>query len=65
MALPVTPAPAGDVTYSVVLEAATRERVTVRVWRTRQLLGLGLLPSVPAGAGLLVHLTAFEPQPLA
>ncbi|MFC7791434.1 hypothetical protein [Streptomyces cinereoruber] len=59
-ALPVTPAPGGDVTYTVVLEEATVERVTVRVWRTRALLGLGLLPSVPAGPGIGVHLLATE-----
>ncbi|MFE3122271.1 hypothetical protein ACFXHD_02495 [Streptomyces hydrogenans] len=57
----MTPSAAGEVTYSVVLEEVAEARVTVRVWRTRQLLGLGLLPSVPAGEGLLVHLTAIEP----
>jgi hypothetical protein len=62
-ALPVDPAPADDTTVIVTLEEATAERVTVRVWRTRALLGLGLLPTIPAGAGIQVHLTAV-PAPL-
>ncbi|MEV5677080.1 hypothetical protein [Streptomyces sp. NPDC052179] len=30
----------------------------VRIWRSRPLLGLGLLPSVPAGPDIAVHMTA-------
>lgn len=62
-ALPVDAAPDGVSTLTVVLEAATQTQATVRVWRTRAILGLGLLPAVPAGAGIAVHVTA-TPQPL-
>ncbi|MFG2404288.1 hypothetical protein ACGFR8_08090 [Streptomyces brevispora] len=51
-------APDGATTLTVVLETVTATQATVRVWRTRALLGLGLLPAVPAGAGIAVHLTA-------
>ncbi|MFB6872302.1 hypothetical protein [Streptomyces sp. NPDC056323] len=42
---------------TVTAEEVTREAVTVRVWRTRPVLGLGLLPAVPA-PGVTVHLAA-------
>lgn len=61
-ALPVDAAPDGVSTLTVVLERVTPTQATVRVWRTRAILGLGLLPAVPAGAGIAVHLTA-TPQP--
>ncbi|MFC4060263.1 hypothetical protein ACFOWE_18315 [Planomonospora corallina] len=57
-ALPVDPDPGDERTVTVTLEQTTTERVVVRVWRTRPLLGLGLLPAEPAGAGVRVHLTA-------
>lgn len=41
---------------TVTVEEVTEMSVTVRVWRTRPVLGLGLLPAVPA-AGVDVHLT--------
>lgn len=47
----------GDGPLTVTAEEVTREAVTVRVWRTRPVLGLGLLPAVPA-PGVTVHLTA-------
>lgn len=51
-------APDGATTLTVVLETVTDTAAVVRVWRTRALLGLGLLPAVPAGAGIAVHMTA-------
>ncbi|MFE5094583.1 hypothetical protein ACFRCI_30585 [Streptomyces sp. NPDC056638] len=42
---------------TVTVEEATETSVVVRVWRTRPVLGLGLLPAVPA-AGVDVHLMA-------
>lgn len=57
-ALAVDPSPGDDRTVTVTLEDATAERATVRVWRTQPLLGLGLLPLLPAGAGVQVHVTA-------
>lgn len=56
-------APDGSTTLTVVLESVTPEQAVVRVWRTRPLLGLGLLPAVPAGAGVAVHLHAAELAP--
>lgn len=56
-------APDGATTLTVVLEAATPTQATVRVWRTRPLLGLGLLPAVPAGEGVAIHLTATPVPP--
>ncbi|MFE7400078.1 hypothetical protein [Streptomyces sp. NPDC057557] len=46
-----------DGPLTVTAEEVTRTFVTVRVWRTRPVLGLGLLPAVPA-ARVDVHLTA-------
>lgn len=57
-ATPVAPELSDTSTVSAVVEAVTGESVTVRVWRTRPRLGLGLLPSVPAGPGCLVHVVA-------
>ncbi|MGW3447356.1 hypothetical protein [Streptomyces sp. NPDC001076] len=57
-ALPVDPHPQDDRTVTVTLEQVTASNATVRVWRTRPLLGLGLLPASPAGAGVQVHVTA-------
>ncbi|MFJ8143267.1 hypothetical protein [Streptomyces sp. NPDC096013] len=57
-ALPVDPHPQDDHTVIVTLEEVTSSSATVRVWRTQPLLGLGLLPAIPAGAGVQVHLTA-------
>jgi hypothetical protein len=57
-ALAVDPNPADDRTVSVALEEVTATRAVVRVWQTQQLLGLGLLPAVPVGVGVLVHVTA-------
>ncbi|MEH0579141.1 MULTISPECIES: hypothetical protein [Streptomyces] len=57
-ALAVDPTPSDDRAVSVTLEECTASRVTVRVWRTQPLLGLGLLPTVPAGLGVQVHVTA-------
>ncbi|MFI1703069.1 hypothetical protein [Streptomyces griseoruber] len=57
-ALPVDPNPADDRTVTVTLEQVTTSSATVRVWRTQPLLGLGLLPLLPAGAGRQVHVTA-------
>lgn len=62
-ATPVDPDPAGETTVTAALEEASTGHAVVRVWRTRTLLGLGLLPSVPAGAGVQVHLIA-TPQPV-
>ncbi|MGA5599650.1 hypothetical protein ACPCUF_01190 [Streptomyces griseoincarnatus] len=63
-ALAVDPSPGDDRAVMAVLEEATATRAVVRVWRTQQLLGLGLLPVIPAGAGVHVHLTAVgEPAP--
>ncbi|WP_330435925.1 MULTISPECIES: hypothetical protein [Streptomyces] len=42
---------------TVTVEEVTRTFVTVRVWRTRPVLRLGLLPAMPA-ARVDVHLTA-------
>ncbi|MFI6725262.1 hypothetical protein NRF20_13090 [Streptomyces sp. R-74717] len=42
---------------TVTVEEVTAASVVVRMWRTRPVLGLGLLPAVPA-AGVDVHLTA-------
>ncbi|MBT3161527.1 hypothetical protein HTV80_00160 [Streptomyces sp. Vc74B-19] len=57
-ALAVDPAPGDDRMVMAVLEEASTTRAVVRVWRTQPLLGLGLLPVTPAGAGVHVHLTA-------
>jgi hypothetical protein len=64
-ATPVDAAPGDNATVTAALEEATAVRVVVRVWRTQPILGLGLLPLVPAGAGIQVHLAAFPaaPQP--
>lgn len=48
-----------DGPLTVTAEEVTGAAVTVRVWRTRPVLGLGLLPAVPA-PGVSVHLTATE-----
>ncbi|MFD9422317.1 MULTISPECIES: hypothetical protein [unclassified Streptomyces] len=45
-------------TVTVAVEEATTKRAVVRIWRSRPLLGLGLLPSVPAGPDIAVHMTA-------
>ncbi|MGW5925224.1 hypothetical protein ACWF2L_03120 [Streptomyces anulatus] len=45
-------------TVTVAVEEVTTTRAVVRVWRSRPLLGLNLLPSVPAGADVEVHMTA-------
>lgn len=57
-ALAVDPAPSDGHTVLAVLELVTAEQAVVRVWRTQQLLGLGILPMVPAGVGVQVHMTA-------
>jgi hypothetical protein len=57
-ALAVDPNPADDRTVTAALEAVSATSVTVRVWATQPLLGLGVLPLVPATAGVQVHLTA-------
>ncbi|WP_223125731.1 hypothetical protein [Streptomyces sp. TRM68367] len=57
-ALPVDPSPGDDRMVMATLEEVTAEHATVRVWRTQPLLGLGLLPTAPAGAGVQVHVTA-------
>lgn len=57
-ALPVDPNPGDDRTVTMTLEQVTTSSATVRVWRTQPLLGLGLLPLLPAGAGVQVHVTA-------
>ncbi|MFE3378691.1 hypothetical protein [Streptomyces anulatus] len=48
----------GGTTVTVTAEEVTATHAVVRVWRSRPLLGLGLLPSVPVGAGVEVHMTA-------
>lgn len=60
-ATPVTPDLGSTVSYSTVIEQATPGLVVVRVWQTRTLLGLGLLPTIPARAGIVVHLYATTP----
>lgn len=45
---------------TVTVEEVTETSVAVRVWRTRPVLGLGLLPAVPT-AGIAVHLLATVP----
>ncbi|MDQ0962067.1 hypothetical protein QFZ66_005945 [Streptomyces sp. B4I13] len=57
-ALAVDPNPADDRTVTVTLEQVSPQGATVRVWRTQPLLGLGLLPLLPAGTGVQVHVTA-------
>lgn len=57
-ALPVDPNPGDDRTVTVTLETVSTTGMTVRVWQTQPLLGLGLLPLAPAGAGVQVHVTA-------
>jgi hypothetical protein len=57
-ALAVDPTPGDDRTVTVTLEQVTATQAVVRVWRTQALLGLGLLPMVPAGEGVQVHVTA-------
>jgi hypothetical protein len=57
-ALAVDTTPADDRTVTVSLEQVTTTQAVVRVWRTQALLGLGLLPLVPSGAGVPVHMTA-------
>ncbi|MFF6801155.1 hypothetical protein [Streptomyces sp. NPDC012616] len=57
-ALAVDPKPADDRTVTVTLEQVSPQGATVRVWRTQPLLGLGLLPLLPAGPGVQVHVTA-------
>jgi hypothetical protein len=57
-ATPVDPDPAAETTVTAAIEQVTTSGVVVRVWRTRTLLGLGLLPSVPAGPGVHVHIIA-------
>lgn len=56
-AVPVDPGHGERGPLTVTLEEVTTASVAVRVWRTRPVLGLGLLPAVPA-AGVDVHLTA-------
>ncbi|MFD4855163.1 hypothetical protein [Streptomyces atratus] len=60
-ALPVALVRGEDGPLTVTAEEVTGIAVTVRAWRTRPVLGLGLLPAVPA-AGVDVHLTA-TPRP--
>lgn len=55
-ALAVDPERGEDGPLTVTAEEVTGSAVVVRVWRTRPVLGLGLLPAVPA-AGISVHLT--------
>lgn len=62
VATPVDPNPADNTTVVATLEKVNDTDVTVRVWRTRPLLGLGLLPMVPAGAGVEVHVHAAVPS---
>ncbi|MER6557866.1 hypothetical protein ABT300_08875 [Streptomyces sp. NPDC001027] len=57
-ALVVDSNPNDDRTVTVTLEQVSAQGATVRVWRTQPLLGLGLLPLLPAGAGVQVHVTA-------
>lgn len=61
-ALAVDPAPSDDRTVTVTLESVTADRAVVRVWQTQPLLGLGVLPLMPAGAGVQVHMTASGDQ---
>ncbi|MFJ1695648.1 hypothetical protein ACIOHC_10935 [Streptomyces sp. NPDC088252] len=61
-AIAVAPVGGEDGPLTVTAEEITGTAVTVRVWRTRPVLGLGLPPAVPA-AGVDVHLTA-TPMPL-
>ncbi|MET7809731.1 hypothetical protein ABZT26_02590 [Streptomyces sp. NPDC005395] len=63
-ALPVDHKPDDTTSLSATLVEVTTERAVVQVWRTRPLLGLGLLPTIPAGEGVAVHLLAVgEPEP--
>lgn len=55
-ALPVDPEPGDDRTVTAALETVTEAYAVVRVWRTRPKRGQGVAD--PAGAGVLVHLTA-------
>lgn len=59
-ATPVDPNPGDKTTVTAAIEHVDAESVTVRVWQTRPLLGLGVLPSVPAGPGVAVHLLAVD-----
>ena len=62
-ALAVDPDPADDgSTVLAALETVTVEGVDLRVWRTRPLCGSGV--AQPAGAGLLVHITATPLTPV-
>jgi hypothetical protein len=61
VATPIDPSPSATSAVSVALEEVTAGRVTVRVWRTRPILGLGVLPSLPAGPGVAVHLAVLLP----
>lgn len=55
-ALAVDPDPSDNRAVFVTLETVTATQATVRVWQTQALLGLGVLPAVPAGAGVAVHM---------
>lgn len=57
-ATPVDPDIGDSNTVTATLEQVTATHVVVRVWRTQALLGLGVLPMVPAGAGVQVHVMA-------
>jgi hypothetical protein len=57
-ALPVDTEPDDNTSLTVTLLDVTTEAAVLQVWRTRPLLGLGLLPTIPAGPGITVHCTA-------
>lgn len=60
VAMPVDTNTGDASSLNVDLESVSTTQAVVRVWRTQTILGLGLFPTVPVGAGTPVHLMACE-----
>lgn len=61
-ATPVDPNTSDNVSYNIDIESVSATAVTVRAWKTQSILGLGVLPTTPAGSGVFVHLMAVLPN---
>lgn len=57
-ATPVDPNTGDTSSYNVDIESVSLTAVTIRVWRTQSILGLGLFPTTPAASGTFCHLMA-------
>lgn len=50
------------VSQNVTIESVSITQAVFRAWRTQSILGLGLLPTVPVGAGAPIHAMAASPN---